>query len=191
MPSDDNITGLILLEENELRFPRFTNEDAYTLGQHIRKRFKATNRWSKGKGVAIAIKSVAGHVLFACTVGESGDVDLESWSCIEGMINTVIKTGHSSYYVERNLTMHGRSPEQIGLTFPEYRLDGGAFPIWLTNATPTPIAVAAAYGDSSMEDHQLVAKSIKDYLIKLGDQNGDQEPLGSPHRRVGSVASMR
>lgn len=26
MPSDSDMTGLILLEENDLRFPRFTNE---------------------------------------------------------------------------------------------------------------------------------------------------------------------
>jgi len=26
MPSDTDMTGLILLEENDLRFPRFTNE---------------------------------------------------------------------------------------------------------------------------------------------------------------------
>ncbi|CAG8703343.1 3378_t:CDS:2, partial [Acaulospora colombiana] len=114
MPSDMDTTGLILLEENDLRFPHFTNEDAYTLGQHMRKRFKASNRYAKGNGVAIAIKSVAGHVLYACTVGDSGDVTLESWNCIDGMIATVVKTGHSSYYIEKKLADHGRRPEQLG-----------------------------------------------------------------------------
>lgn len=185
------MTGLILLEENDLRFPRFTNEDAYTLGQHIRKRFRASQRHSKGRGVAIAIKSVAGHILFACSVGESGDVNLESWSCIEGMIATAIKTGHSSYYIERSLASRGRNPEQIGLGFPEYRLDGGAFPIWLTNVTATPVAVAAAYGESSQEDHQLIVKSIRDYLIKVGDEAMGEGSPRSTHRRVASVASMR
>ena len=32
MPSDSDMTGLILLEENDLRFPRFTNEVSF---QHI------------------------------------------------------------------------------------------------------------------------------------------------------------
>jgi len=192
MPNDSDITGLILLEENELRLPRWTSEDAYTLGQHIRKRFKASQRYAKGRGCAIAIKSVAGHILYACTVGEAGDVSLESWSCIEGMISTTIKTGHSTYYIERNLASHGRSPEQIGLTFPEYRLDGGAFPIWLTNSTTSPVAVAAAYGDSSQDDHQLVVKSVRDYLLKVNDEDqgeGNMSPR-SGHRRVASVLSM-
>lgn len=106
----------------------FIHQDAYTLGQHIRKRFRASQRYSKGRGIAIAIKGIAGHTLFACalivarrprapvthraisigTVGESGDVTLESWSCLEGMIRTAIKTGHSSYYIDRNLATHGK-----------------------------------------------------------------------------------
>lgn len=61
------VPSMILLEERDLRFPRFSNEDAYVLGQHIRKRFKASQRHTKGKGIAIAIKSVAGHILYACT----------------------------------------------------------------------------------------------------------------------------
>ncbi|PVG01017.1 hypothetical protein CPB86DRAFT_135833 [Serendipita vermifera] len=195
MPSDMDTTGLILLEENDLRFPHFTNEDAYTLGQHMRKRFKASNRYAKGNGVAIAIKSVAGHVLYACTVGDSGDVTLESWACIDGMIATVVKTGHSSYYIEKKLADHGRRPEQFGLSFPEYRVDGGAFPIWLMNVTTSPVAVAAAYSDHSMDDHQLVVKSIRDYLCKLssddGAANGAEESPRPMHRRVSSVASMR
>ncbi|KAG8864983.1 hypothetical protein FRC20_010011 [Serendipita sp. 405] len=190
---DDGITGLLLAEENDLRFPRFTSEDAYTLGQHIRKRFKGSQRCSKGKGIAIAVKSVAGHILYACTVGECGDVNLEYWTSIEGMIATVIKTGHSTYYVERNLTLHGRSPDQYGLVYPEYRLNGGAFPIWLTNSTVAPIAVVSAYAESSQEDHQLVVKSIRDYLLKVHEE-AMADQVGSPglsHRRAGSVASLQ
>lgn len=77
----------------------------------------------------------------------------------------------------------------------------------LQNATATPIAVAgkslsrgtgylfdncaAAYGDASQEDHQLVVKSIRDYLIKVGDEAMGEGSPRSTHRRVGSVASMR
>jgi hypothetical protein len=30
MPSDTDMTGLILLEENDLRFPRFTNDVSFS-----------------------------------------------------------------------------------------------------------------------------------------------------------------
>lgn len=68
MPSDSDLANHTLNEEADLRFPRFTNDDAYALGQHIRKRYKATQRYKAGKGIAIAIKSAAGHVMFACSL---------------------------------------------------------------------------------------------------------------------------
>jgi hypothetical protein len=49
----------------------------------------------------------------------------------------------------------------------------------------------AAYGESSQEDHQLVVKSIRDYLIKMGDEGLNDGSPKSTHRRVASVASMR
>ena len=47
-------------------------------------------------------------MLYIGAVGESGDVTLESWECLDGMIKTAIKTGHSSYYVERSLASRGK-----------------------------------------------------------------------------------
>lgn len=46
------------------------------------------------------------------TIGESGDVNLESWTCIEGMISTAIKTGHSTYYIAQDLSARG-SPANL------------------------------------------------------------------------------
>jgi len=61
----------------------------------------------------ISIQTIAGHVLFACTVGDLGngvgDVSLDSWACLEGMINTVKRTGHSSFYVEKGMSALGKS----------------------------------------------------------------------------------
>ena len=51
-------------------------------------------------------------------------------------------------------------------------------------------AHVAAYGESSLDDHQLVVKSIRDYLIKVGEEGEGGSPR-SIHRRVASVASMR
>lgn len=60
-----------------------------------------------------------------------------------------MRTSHSSYYIEREMlssgelvatlanTFHltstsGKTPEAMGLPAPEFRIAGGAFPIWLS-----------------------------------------------------------
>ncbi|KAF8591567.1 hypothetical protein K439DRAFT_1626942 [Ramaria rubella] len=171
MPSDAELANQALTEENTLRFPSFSSSDAITLGLSIRKRFRASSRHGKGKGIVVCIETVGGHTLFACTVGDlgagMGDVSLDSWCCVKGMIKVVNRTGHSSFYVEKGMAAIGKSPETLGIPYPEFRCNGGAFPIWLENAPCCPIAVVAAYGGSSQEDHHLVATTIRDFLAKL------------------------
>ncbi|KAI0939640.1 hypothetical protein AcV5_000988 [Taiwanofungus camphoratus] len=135
LPSDAELATQTLNEESSYRFPSFTANDAVTLGLSLRKRFRASRR-AKGKGLVISIQTIAGHTLFACTVADLGgissvgDVSLESWACLEGMIAVVRKTGHSSYYVEKGMGAMGKTPKQMGIQ-GEYRMNGGAFPIWL------------------------------------------------------------
>lgn len=77
----------------------------------------------------ISIQTIAGHVLFACTVGDLGngigDVSLDSWSCLEGMINTVKRTGHSSFYVEKGMSALGKST----ITGESFPVNGGGLSI--------------------------------------------------------------
>jgi len=136
----------------------------------LRKRFRASTRYSKGKGLVITVQTIAGHPLFSCTVGDLGgvsgvgDVSLDSWSVLEGMVNVVKRTGHSSYYVEKGMSAMAKG--QAGVQ-TDLRVYGGAFPIWLENALCCPIAVIACYSGSSKDDHHLVVTSIKDFLKKL------------------------
>lgn len=116
--------------------------------------------------------------MFACTVEPPGDlggppahagigdVSLDSWACLEGMINVVRRTGHSSFYVEKGLNAIGKTPRDMGIK-SDYLVNGGAFPVWLQNAPCCPIAIVAAYGGSSIDDHRLVVTSIRDYLNKM------------------------
>jgi hypothetical protein len=84
----------------------------------------------KGKGLVISIQTIAGHALFSCTVGDLGhlsgigDVSLDSWSCIEGMVNVVRRTGHSSFYVEKGMSAMGKTAKQMGIQ-GEFRVNGG------------------------------------------------------------------
>lgn len=79
----------------------------------------------------ISIQTIAGHTLFACTVGDLGslsgigDVSLDSWACLEGMINVVKRTGHSSFYVEKGINAMGKTPKQMGIQGDSFRVQGG------------------------------------------------------------------
>lgn len=81
----------------------------------------------------IAIQTVAGHNLFSCTVGDLGhtsgigDVSLDSWTCVEGMINVVKRTGHSSYFVEKGMLAMGKTAKQLGFEGELKAHGGGKF----------------------------------------------------------------
>ena len=130
-PSEADLAAQTLAEESQYHFPSFSTNDAVTLGLSIRKRFRGSSRHTaRGRGLVISIQSVAGHTLFACSVGElgaqgsMGDASLDSWSCLEGMINVVRRTGHSSYYVEKGLGALGKTPREMGIR-SDYNVSGG------------------------------------------------------------------
>jgi uncharacterized protein (UPF0303 family) len=129
-PTDAELATQTLEQEGNYRFPSFSASDAVTLGLSLRKRFRASSRHSKGKGLVISIQTIAGHTLFACTVGDLGnhsgvgDVSLDSWASLEGMVNVVRRTGHSSYYVEKGMGAMGKTPKQMGIQ-GEFRINGG------------------------------------------------------------------
>ncbi|EMD40450.1 hypothetical protein CERSUDRAFT_130307, partial [Gelatoporia subvermispora B] len=171
-PGDAELATQTLHEECSYRFQSFSANDAVTLGLSLRKRFRASSRHAKGKGLVMSIQTVAGHTLFACTVGDLGgmngvgDVSLDSWACLEGMVAVVRRTGHSSYYIEKGMSAMGKTPKQMGVQ-DGYRVCGGAFPIWLENAPCCPIAIVACYSGSSQDDHHLVVSAVRDYLKKM------------------------
>ncbi|KIK65605.1 hypothetical protein GYMLUDRAFT_158815 [Collybiopsis luxurians FD-317 M1] len=184
-PSDASIASQALHEETSYRFPSFSASDAVTLGLSLRKRFRATSRHSKGKGLVISIQTIAGHTLFACTVGDLGhlsgigDVSMDSWTVLDSLVAVVKRTGHSSYYVEKGMSAMGKNPKQLGLPGQEgARVQGGAFPIWLENAPCCPIAVVACYSGSSQDDHNLVSTTVRDYLYKLKRNSVGGETAG-------------
>ncbi|KAI0254208.1 hypothetical protein BJV78DRAFT_59876 [Lactifluus subvellereus] len=158
-PTDADLATKALDEEATYRFPSFSANDAITLGLSLRKRFRVSSRHQRqGRGLVISIQTIVGHTLFSCTVGDLGstvgDVSLDSWTSLDGMIAVVRRTGHSSFYVEKGMGAMGKSPKQLGLP-ADLRIHGGAFPIWLQNAPCCPIAVVACYSGSSADDHHV------------------------------------
>ncbi|KAL9712564.1 hypothetical protein Ac2012v2_003801 [Leucoagaricus gongylophorus] len=198
VPTDTNLANHALSEESTYRFHAFSADDAVTLGLSIRKRFRASSRHGKGKGLVISIQTIAGHTLFSCTVGDLGhpsgiaDVSLDSWACLDGMVDVVKRTSHSSYFVEKGMSAMGKTAKQIGLD-ENMRVSGGAFPIWLENAPCCPIAIVAAYSGSSQDDHNLVVNTVRDYIKKLrrnSEAPGIPEPgPGLPHPSISEWVS--
>lgn len=130
-PSDAELAAQTLTEESSYRFPSFSTNDAVTLGLSIRKRFRGSSRHAmKGRGLVITIQTIAGHTLFSCAVGDLGaasslgDVSLDSWACLEGMVNVVRRTGHSSFYVEKGIGAMGKTPKEMGIR-NDYMVNGG------------------------------------------------------------------
>lgn len=70
--------------------------------------------------MVISIQTVGGHTLFACTAGDlghpsgAGDVSLDSWTCLQSMIDVVKRTSHSSYYIEKGMSAMGKTTKQMG-----------------------------------------------------------------------------
>jgi uncharacterized protein (UPF0303 family) len=151
--SDAEIATQVLSEEGTYRFPSFSSADACTLGLSVRKRFRASHRAIKGKGLVISIQSIAGHTLFACTVGDLGhlsgigDVSLDSWKCVEDMVDVVRRTGHSSYYVEKGMCAMGKTPKQMGMP-GDLRVNGGGkcFEIFLCLSSDDVLSVSDLAG---------------------------------------------
>ena len=130
-PTETELASQALAEESSYRFPYFSANDAVTLGLSLRKRFRASTRYSKGKGLVITVQTIAGHTLFSCTVGDLGgvsgvgDVSLDSWSVLEGMVNVVKRTGHSSYYVEKGMSAMAKGQAGVQTDLRVY--GGGEF----------------------------------------------------------------
>ncbi|KAF7355039.1 hypothetical protein MSAN_01419400 [Mycena sanguinolenta] len=72
-----------------------------------------------------------------------------------------------------------KTPKQMGLQ-GEFRINGGAFPIWLENAPCCPIAVVACYSGSSQDDHRLVFTTVRDYLTKLSRRSPTDTGIPTP-----------
>lgn len=132
-PTDAELATKALDEEAAYRFPSFSANDAITLGLSLRKRFRSSSRHQRlGRGLVISIQTIVGHTLFSCTVGDLGvtvgDVSLDSWASLDGMIAVVRRTGHSSFYVEKGMGAMGKTQQQLGLP-PDLRIHGGGEPL--------------------------------------------------------------
>lgn len=140
----------LLAEEASLRLGSFSNEAAWRLGSFVVRRARAQDL-----SLAVAVVRNGQRLFWHATEGTSPDNDF--W--LERKIRTVLRFGHSSFYMGRKLAEAGTSlEERYGASSLEYALHGGALPVYVRGAGL--IGAIAVSGLAQEEDHALAAEAL-------------------------------
>ncbi|MGL4670765.1 heme-binding protein [Cetobacterium sp.] len=148
----------LLIEEKELQFKKFNNEDALKLGLLIVEIAKIDY---PGRGVAILVEKNREPIFTYLMEGMS----LDNIDWINGKKNLVDRYNHSSQYVNYwNSSMEGKLHEIYCLDKSKYRAFGGSYPLFIeSTGNIGSITVGGLSGD---EDHELCVKAIRKFLGK-------------------------
>lgn len=143
-----------LQQENLLRFERFTNKDAWTLGCFLVRRAEKT-----GVDMAISIRKPNGNVIFQhCMDGTT--LSNENW--IRRKFNTVRLTEGCSLRAWASSMVKNQNLAAQGLEEKDYALCGGGFPIKLKSGEM--IAVLIVSNLPHLEDHAFLTGALSEYL---------------------------
>ncbi|KAF9936537.1 hypothetical protein BGZ75_008638 [Mortierella antarctica] len=128
----------LLAQEQELQFPRFTNDDALELGNTLV--LMAKNR----------------------TPFKGTTVDNENW--MRRKVNTVVRLQHSSYYIGRLLASKGQTDMEKAYMVPaaDHACHGGAFPLLIKHVGCVGAIVVS--GLKQDEDHAMVVQGIRQMI---------------------------
>ena len=143
-----------------LRFSRFSPEDAWSLGNHVREAAIA-----RGAGVAIDI-SLRDRTLFHCALPGTSTDNVE-W--IRRKRNTVLRLWHASYLVGRRLALSGRDQvEAHNLPHADFAVHGGSVPLFVADLGC--VGAVTVSGVPQQIDHAIVTEAMAAFLkIDLGD----------------------
>jgi uncharacterized protein (UPF0303 family) len=141
-------------QEERLRFTRFDNDDAWTLGSLL-------VRLGKERGLPITIDIRRhGHQLFhAALPGTAPDND--RW--IERKIRVVERLNASSFLVGRRMAAKGQAMDAAyGVDPADFATHGGAFPIRVVDVGV--VGVVTVSGLPQADDHALVVEALGMFL---------------------------
>jgi uncharacterized protein (UPF0303 family) len=156
MNDNPNLDAL-LAEEQELQFPSFSAEVAWTLGSHIYQRAKASSL-----PIAIEISRNGQQLFFAALPGATPDN--AEW--IRRKRAVVQRFHHSSLYMSVEAEVKGRPfLQRYGLSEQEYAAAGGGFPIFVGETGCVGAVVVS--GLPQLEDHRLVTEAIRETITRL------------------------
>ncbi|WP_328555346.1 MULTISPECIES: heme-degrading domain-containing protein [unclassified Streptomyces] len=156
-PVAPEITELITeLEEQERRLtlPRFTHDDAWTLGTLL-----VGIARERGAPVAVDIRRGGQQLFHAALPGSTPDND--AW--IDRKRRVVERYGCSSLLVGSRFRAKGTTFEESSRLDPDtYAAHGGAFPIAVTGTGV--IGTVVVSGLPQIEDHKMVVEALEKFL---------------------------
>jgi uncharacterized protein (UPF0303 family) len=152
--SDFPTLAELTAEEDELQLPRFSNDDAWTLGT-------ALVEQARSEQLPIAVDVTRnGHQLFAAAL-TGASPDNAAW--IARKAATVHRFGHSSLSVGQRFRELGTTFEDATRLDPErYVAQGGAVPIVVRDVGPVGVVVVS--GLPQVEDHRMVVTALRDLV---------------------------
>ena len=155
--NDSNSLDALLDEEQELQFPSFSADVAWTLGSHIYQRAKAASL-----PIAIEVSRNGQQLFFAALPGATPDN--AEW--IRRKRAVVQRFHHSSLYMSVEAEVKGRPfLQRYGLSEQEYAAAGGGFPIFVRETGCVGAVVVS--GLPQLEDHRLVTEAIRETITRL------------------------
>ncbi len=155
--NDSNSLDALLAEEQELQFPSFSADVAWTLGSHIYQRAKAASL-----PIAIEVSRNGQQLFFAALPGATPDN--AEW--IRRKRAVVQRFHHSSLYMSVEAEVKGRPfLQRYGLSEQEYAAAGGGFPIFVRETGCVGAVVVS--GLPQLEDHRLVTEAIRETIARL------------------------
>ena len=162
--SIQNDMDLVAEQERTLRFDTFSADTAWAIGSALR-----ANALARNAGMTFEIQ-LAGRTLF---LGTTDGAKGEHADWIRRKRNVVMKFGRSSYWMSLELELKGKSmiDRHEGITYADYAMHGGAFPIYL-NGTGL-VGTIIASGLHQRVDHAMVIDAIASALKRDVDRLGD------------------
>lgn len=142
------------VQELQLQFERFTEEDAWKLGEAMR-----AAALVKKHPFVIDIR-VSGRKLFFTALPGSVPEN-ENW--VQRKINIVMTKHKSSYHIGRELAQNGRTLDQaMGFNPIDIAPHGGCFPIIIKNVGV--VGTITVSGIPQRDDHNFVVEQICAFL---------------------------
>jgi uncharacterized protein (UPF0303 family) len=147
--------ALIAEQERLLRFDTFSCDSAWAIGSALR-----ADAIARNAGMTFEIQ-LAGRTLF---LGSTDGAKAEHADWIRRKRNVVMKFARSSYWMSLELLLKGKSmPDRHeGITYADYAMHGGAFPIVL-NGTGL-VGTIIASGLHQRVDHAMVVDAMAGFL---------------------------
>jgi uncharacterized protein (UPF0303 family) len=150
----DELISRLEEEEEGLRFPSFSNDDAIAVGEAILSQAR-----ERGLAITIDIRR-DGQELYHCALpGTSADND--QWALRKGRVAE--RFGHASLLVGARLRKAGLRIEDKYFVSPvEYSAHGGAVPVIVVGTGQ--VGTITVSGLPQEEDHALVVDCIREFL---------------------------